>query len=111
MTITKQNLVCAKGPWSSFQVLRDRLQEITGRRAGDYHDSVVEFLKARGWRVFREYAVAANGRGGRVDVVAFRDDVNLALELDNRSPRERSIEKLKLFPASWLTGILLRDPK
>lgn len=112
-TITSPRLTRLRGNWSKVPGLAESLQGVEGRHASDYHDAVVEFLGSTGWAVKREWVVTLDaGNVGLIDVVAFKDDIGLALELDNRSPRGKSIIKLETLKASWwLTAVLLRNPK
>lgn len=102
------------GNWDSIPEIFADLTGARGRRAGDYHDAVVHVLERHGFLVRREFPVAmGNGRAGRIDVVASRPDAVLALELDNRTPRPKSIRKLDIFRLEFLcatTAILLRNP-
>ena len=104
------------GPWDRFRVLPRYLCMIRGDSAAVYHDRVEQFLKQDGWYVEREYPVTytrGNGHSvnGRIDLIARKKGLTMALELDNRSPRAKSIVKLGAMPSEWLTGILLRNPK
>lgn len=89
------------------------LQKIRGRHARDFHDAVEKFFRSRGWEVHREYGVSMGyGNAGYIDLVAAKNGIQIALELDNRSPRGKSILKLETLPESeWLTAVLLRNPK
>lgn len=88
------------------------LSGIRGDHAGDYHDNVEYALIEAGWSVRREYAVViGDGLGGRVDIVAQRHKTRIALELDNRTPRGKSLIKLTGFPPEVRTAVLLRNPK
>lgn len=78
-----------------------------GKRAADFHDACEIILRRSGWDVSREYPVP----GGRIDIVATDGDHTVALELDNRRPRKKSITKLQSLPGRWITGVLLRNPK
>ena len=112
-------IIRKRGNWGRIPQLRLLLEHVRAKHAACYHDAVVSLLEAEGWFTKREYGVTfPSGRKGRVDVVAMKPgtgpwnpDLWLALELDNRSPRRKSIIKLEQFPeAYWITGILLRDP-
>lgn len=104
-------LIRMRGPWYGHGSLIDALCDVRGNHASDYHDAVEQVLLARGWSVRREYAVASAGRGGRIDLVGMKGRYLLALELDNRTPRGRSIEKLEGLGSQWMTGVLLRNPR
>lgn len=100
------------GAWDHFQGTARALVEVQGRHAADFHDNVCAALHHLGWTVTREYHVALpNDRGGRIDVLARRRGWVLALELDNRTPRGKSILKLEcLTGENLLTAVLLRNP-
>lgn len=104
-------LVETTGPWTAMPSLERVLCGSRGRRAADFHDACERILKREGWKVVREYRVILGDRFGFIDLVAYYGEIQLALELDNRSPRAKSIRKLATFPASWITGVLLRNPK
>lgn len=106
------SLVCASGPWDLIGNLRRVVCGGRGKRAADFHDATEIILKRDGWIVHREYSVP----GGRIDLVANiglpqGGIVSLALELDNRRPRKKSIEKLQALGPGWITGVVLRNPK
>lgn len=105
-------LTCMTGHWEHFQGTARKLTEVRGRHAPDFHDNVCAALHQLGWSVTREYHVALpNDRGGRIDILARRRGWKLALELDNRSPRGKSILKLDLMAGEkTLTAVLLRNP-
>lgn len=75
------------------------------------HDFVVARLTESGFDVTRELWVAERGDGstGRVDVYAERADGNLAIEIDRRSPRAKSVAKLRHVENAQRV-ILLRMP-
>lgn len=99
------------GAWHpALQGTTRSLCSIREKYACTYHDAVEKCLARLGWAVRREYPVVVNGRGGRVDIVAEWSGITLALELDNRSPRGKSILKLTALPLDWNKGVLLRNP-
>lgn len=59
-------------------------------------------LKDAGYVVSREFRVPARGDGrrGKIDLVVWREseDERIAIELDHRSPRKKSLFKLRAFP-------------
>lgn len=67
-----------------------------------FHDEVEELLVQHRFNVRREAAVSvrASGRGaGRIDLLAHKSGGFVALELDFRSPRPGSMDKLRAFNA------------
>ena len=102
-----------RGDWEGLQPHLAAMGDIKAKHAADYHDKIVELLESFGWSVRREYPVVLpNETGGRVDIVADHSlGFRIALELDNRSPRGKSIIKLGTFPAHVLCAIILRNPK
>lgn len=89
------------------------MADIKAKHAADYHDEMVGFLESLGWCVKREFPVVLpNETGGRVDIVADHPlGFRIALELDNRTPRGKSILKLETFPARVQCAVILRNPK
>jgi hypothetical protein len=67
----------------------------------DFHDdikaAIARTLRDHGFRVFTKFWVEAGDRGGYIALVATRDGSRIAIEVDRRSPRARSIYKLKGF--------------
>ena len=78
--------------------------------AGSAEDEIADLLRADGWEVARQVYVAerGDGRGGRVDLVVERDAATVAIEIDRRTPRRKSVVKLRA--RSWGRVIALRDP-
>lgn len=72
------------------------------------HARMIEAMAAAGYEVYHEYLIdLLNGRSGRIDIVAKSPDGRwLAIEIDARKPRRRSIEKLKT--GKWLRISCLR---
>lgn len=64
-------------------------------------------LEQAGFLVFLEFSTAKIGdtKNGRIDIVARKDGQHVAIELDCRTPRMRSIKKLKLFPGYRIIGL------
>lgn len=101
-----------RGDWSRLFGLVRALSGIRCKHAAVYHDEVADLLIRQGWQVKREFPVLiGDGAHGMVDIVADRDGCRIALELDNRTPRGKSLVKLATFPAGVLTAVLLRNPK
>lgn len=70
---------------------------------------VVNHLMANGFRCLLEYVIGEYvvGKTGRIDVIAINGDEKIAIEIDNVSPRKRSIIKLKMM-GDYSRLILLR---
>lgn len=82
---------------------------LPGHRCAEWHDYVQEEVEKLGYRTDREVTVRMeDDTDGRVDLVAYDGSRSIAIELDNRTARAKSILKVKLFPAGM---VLLRDPK
>ena len=83
-------------------------------RAAPFAGLVANALGALGATVLREVIVPRRGDGqrGRVDLVASwpESGLQMAVECDNKSPRAKSITKLKQMPAD-VRLIVLRTPK
>jgi hypothetical protein len=76
--------------------------------ASHVQERLINAMVAAGYRVFHEYFVELpTGRSGRIDIVA-KDKAGrwLAIEIDARKPRKRSIEKLSL--RNWIRVSCLR---
>jgi hypothetical protein len=103
----------SRGEWSGLKQYLAAMSDIQAKHAADYHDKVVQFLETFGWLVKREFPVVLpNETGGRVDIVADHPlGFRIALELDNRTPRGKSILKLETFPARVQCAVILRNPK
>ena len=71
------------------------------------HNAVAEVLRAEGFTVVTEYFVrgAFGYSNGRIDIVARRDGGHVAIELDARRPRERSVAKLNKVEAYRIIGL------
>lgn len=68
-----------------------------GGSAAQFQDDVHYRLRCACFVVHREVYVdnRGDGRRGRVDLVAFRGDLSVALELDNKVVRPKSATKLR----------------
>lgn len=75
--------------------------EIIGRlraipdHASTAHQSVMVALAEAGFNVVKEVQVGTDGDTGRVDVVATKGGGSVAIEIDSRSVRAKSIRKLR----------------
>jgi hypothetical protein len=77
--------------------------------AASLKDRYEEALRDLGWLVEREVAVSdafEDGRNGRVDLVARKDGETLVIELDNLTPRGRSVLKMARFRGCVRVSIL-----
>ncbi len=85
------------------------------RSSGPYHSqfelksTVQQSLIDRGFDVRRSYPVAdrGDGREGRIDLVATRGSLRVAIQCDNLKPRKRSFIKLRQVDAIRI--VLLRN--
>ena len=71
-------------------------------KAGPFHDAIAKALRNHGFRVWREFPVdiRESGRGqGYLDLFATYRGGKVALELDRRSPKTSSKDKLRAFNA------------
>ena len=77
--------------------------------ASSWHDLVESEIKCLGYETRREVpCIIDSGRDGRIDLVAYKNGVAVAIELDYRTPRAKSIAKVKTHESGM---VLLRDPK
>lgn len=76
--------------------------------ASHVHERLIAAMVLAGYRVFPEYVVEMpNGRSGRIDIVAQAlNGAWLAIEIDARKPRKRSVAKLG--QRNWLRISCLR---
>lgn len=74
------------------------------------HEEVVQFLERHGFKCEKEHFVIdrGDGRRGRVDVYAVRGNLKLAIEIDERTIRKKSIFKLRQIKDA-VRVVLLRD--
>lgn len=81
----------------------------TPDNARQAQEAVRDWLQARGWLCELEYEVPNRGDGriGRIDIMATKNNCRLGIEVDWQSPREKSIYKLMHEDCKKL--ILLRD--
>lgn len=92
--------------------LRDMLIEMHPfANAGEMHWKIGDILTSLGFSVTREYPVEerGDGRSGRIDLLAEGHGLRIAMELDRKTPRKHSIEKLRRIPDA-IRLILLREP-
>lgn len=80
--------------------------------AGGFHTAAETALGGLGFKCSRERRVADRGDGhaGRLDLVAERHGVVIALELDDRVPRQKSIAKLASALSCDFRAVVLRCP-
>jgi hypothetical protein len=84
-------------------------------KAGILHRAVADALSADGFEVRCEAGTAQLGddREGRIDILARRDGGVVAIEIDARKPKARSLKKLMLFNAYRiiaLRGVSMAPP-
>ncbi|MDH6372796.1 hypothetical protein M2444_004625 [Paenibacillus sp. PastF-3] len=65
--------------------------------AKETQTKITSFLKKKGWSCKNELFINDRGDGkkGRVDIVAHKDGITLAIEIDRLHPRKKSILKLQ----------------
>lgn len=89
--------------WSGLYALKVlRRMPPAPDNARGFHDAVDAALQGAGFKVWREIAVPVrdSGRGlGFIDLLADFRGGCVALELDRRSPRPGSMDKLRMFDA------------
>lgn len=77
--------------------------------ASEWQDYVENEIRNIGYDTKREvYCKIDEDRNGRLDLVASKNGIEIAIELDYRTPREKSIKKVKQYKCGM---VLLRDPK
>jgi hypothetical protein len=66
--------------------------------AKSFHDACEASLRKAGFVVFREWEIDLGaGRHGYIDLVVMEEDRGVAIELDRRLPRAKSLKKLSKF--------------
>lgn len=99
----------ASADWrSELRAVADSLRFGAGNSAA-LHDAFEAALRARGWDVQREVhvpSIAGHGHNGRIDLVAKLGATTLAIELDNVTPRGRSVLKMQRFPGAIRVCVL-----
>lgn len=75
--------------------------------AGEMQKEIASALGRAGFSCILEYSTRRLGdiKNGRIDIVAEKHGEGVAIELDCRSPRSRSIKKLKLWPGYRIIGL------
>ena len=74
-----------------------RLRSIPDTAAQSHYRVMAAFQQA-GWNVMPEYRIdLPDGRRGRIDLVVETPGAMIAIEIDTRKPREKSLRKLALF--------------
>lgn len=70
-------------------------------------------IKSQGYHLRRNFTLSlSGGRKGFIDcLVTSPDGQQCAVEVDNKSPRKRSLMKLRELPAGMSGFVLLRDGK
>lgn len=71
----------------------------TGPDAATWHKYVAEEVRKLGYSVQVEFPMPYEGRSGRIDIMAFKEGIAVAIELDKLKPREKSIKKIQKCPA------------
>lgn len=71
---------------------------------------ITDHLKRNGFDCILEFCISeyADGKTGRIDIIAIKGTERIAIEVDNRSPRKRSMQKLKNM-SDYQALILLRS--
>lgn len=78
-------------------------------KAQEWQDYVKEEIEKIGYQVEKEvWCKLPNNKNGKIDLVARKEKLEVAIECDYRTPREKSILKIKTYPCGM---ILLRNPK
>lgn len=73
---------------------------------------IATVLEDNGYAVTKQFLVSdrGDGRPGKVDIVCGNGSAVLAIEIDWKSPRKKSIFKLKSLPDDVHKLIILRSP-
>lgn len=78
-----------------------------------FEDMVASELQALGYAIIRQHWVPNRGDGkrGKVDLVAEKGPVRAAIELDRRSPRQKSIFKVNQVKDATFRVVFCREEK
>jgi len=80
-----------------------------GTDAQEWQDYVKKEIEVLGYKVKKEVDCPIDETEmGRIDLLAEKNGLQIAVELDYRTPRSKSIKKVKHFPYGM---VLLRDPE
>jgi hypothetical protein len=82
-----------------LRMIVDELPKSSFVNALDFQNAIYQSLRLRGYKAIKEFKV----RYGRIDIVVG----TLGIELDNKSPRIRSVKKLKDMPLGGY--VIMRD--
>lgn len=65
-------------------------------------NEVRNYMQSLGYKCILEYKVKDryDGNSGRIDIVCFKNNETIAIEVDNKKPRKKSIYKLENFNAN-----------
>lgn len=72
--------------------------------------TLLRFLNKRGFRCDLHVLIPDRGDGkkGKIDIIATKNNTKLAIMLDNKEPRIKSINKLKQMPSNYIKCIICR---
>jgi hypothetical protein len=89
---------------AAFSFLVDNVHSDFSLDATAFHNEVYRLLLEQNYKAKKEYTVPI----GRIDLVVFLEDVNVAIELDNRTPRMKST--IKMTDTGFKRISVLRNP-
>lgn len=78
----------------------------------DLHSEIIQILTENGYKCTKEVKVPnrGDGRGGRIDVVASKVGEKVAIEIDRKTPRKKSLYKLSHYDCD-ARYVVTREPK
>lgn len=96
------------------ETILDTIQRVKVRdSAKDYQNAILSSLRNAGFECKKEFKVDSrgtkDGRGGRVDLAIEIGEFRIGIEIDRRSPRVKSLYKLRHGPFDK-TILVLREP-
>lgn len=107
----------ADTPHSNQLTILEEIEQLVGMcpalpNAAWQHRTLMANLVTAGWNVRKEVASEFSDgvyeRKGRIDLYAMRNDFRIAIEIDRRSPRTKSVLKLRAVDAD-LRIIVVRE--
>lgn len=78
----------------------DKLKLTDHAKTAQYE--VKDYMQDLGYKCHLEHKVndRYDGRNGRIDIVCYKGNETVAIEVDNKTPRKKSIYKLEHFKAT-----------
>ena len=91
----------------------EQLQRIPEEKAFEFNIRVRNEFKKENFDIFTEVVVKdrGDGRRGKIDLVAKKDNLIIAVEIDRLTPRQKSIYKISNYPCTNRIVVLRENYK